>query len=551
MTATLVRLDDDGERPFAVVSGAHHETAGGLVAAGRVRLDGREALRSALGLPADADDLALAAAAVERWDADAATHLRGDFALAAWDGERRRLHLLRDPLGAAALYLRRQTGSLFVSTSTQLLRVLPPRLDDLDEESVADFLLFGEVMHPERTAVAGLERLPPGSTLTLAPGAERRETRHDLATLVADTAPPDDPVERFRTAFDAAVADRLPATGPVGAWMSDGLDGALVAATAAGVHGADVRGYTWSWPRLVGDGVGERAAAAGAEIGVPVSVEPVDDLRPWTGDLQDPARPIHEPFFAVACRLAERAAADGCGVILTGEGADDLCWATGDDVVAWARSQPLAATAAVARRVLERRGLPGLRLRGALARRFGRGGGWRPSYPTWLHPDLERRLDLPARWRAVTESPPVPGRRGAALTSLLHPRSEAVHRWYDAVAAATGVRFLHPFLDRRVAGLLLALPPLPWAWDKRIVRAAARGRLSDAVRLRPKRLLPTEPLLAHLADPTWSPPARLVASPALDRFVDRRAWAPRLAAAGPLDAWADTRPISLAGWLER
>jgi asparagine synthase (glutamine-hydrolysing) len=73
----------------------------------------------------------------------------------------------------------------------------------------------------------------------------------------------------------------------------------------------------------------------------------------------------------------------------------------------------------------------------------------------------------------------------------------------------------HPFFDLRVVQYLLAVPAIPWCFDKTIVRLAMRGALPEAVRLRPKSVPAGDPLAAMLAEPA----ARWV-----DRFEPIPAW---------------------------
>ena len=72
------------------------------------RLDNREELCERFGLsPAgrlQVADERLVMLAWEAWGEGAPEHLDGDWAFAAWDGQRRRLFLARDPLGNTGLY---------------------------------------------------------------------------------------------------------------------------------------------------------------------------------------------------------------------------------------------------------------------------------------------------------------------------------------------------------------------------------------------------------------------------------------------------------------
>ena len=286
-----------------------------------------------------------------------------------------------------------------------------------------------------------------------------------------------------------------------------------------------------------------------------LTVVGADRFTPWCdrGALLGRAElPINEPFFAVTAALAREAAAEGCRVVLTGEGADDLCHAVPDDLLSWLLAEPRHAAGALLAQAAARRRLPRLGLRSALLARLGlrRSAAWRPRYPDWLDPAFERRLDLPERWAAAARSTRH-GPRAAAVAGLLHPRYPMLHRWWEVPAAAAGVEIRHPFLDLRVVELLLALPPLP-AWrGKGLLRDAARGRLPEAVRRRPKTLLPAEPLWCHFQNRDWNRSPHLALHPWVAARVDGERMRRRLADPDPLEVWADVRPLSLSWWVRR
>ena len=294
-------------------------TAGGLTVAGAVRLDARGELAAKLGRgPSRGEgtageerrrsDLELAAAAVERWGADAGDHLRGDFSLCAWDPRRRLFLAFRDPFGVLPLYLRRTGDLLLLSTSHRLLRSLPPRLDEPDEATLADFLLFGESVEPAATGWRGLRAVPAGHLLrarlaTANPGGAatvegRRHHHFTAAHGPASRLGPDEAAEEFREALDRAVADRLApgdgalggprargngvAAAPVGVLASGGLDASLVAASLAHAHpGQPGRTYTFSFRQLLGDDSGEWARRVATDLGQPATVLDADHHLPW------------------------------------------------------------------------------------------------------------------------------------------------------------------------------------------------------------------------------------------------------------------------------
>ena len=88
-----------------------------------------------------------------------ATRLRGMFAVAIWDGRRRRLVLARDRFGIKPLYYREVDGEL---TFASELRALPRGEIDLD--ALESFLAFNSIPAPQ-TIFRDVRKLPAGHTL--------------------------------------------------------------------------------------------------------------------------------------------------------------------------------------------------------------------------------------------------------------------------------------------------------------------------------------------------------------------------------------------------
>ena len=216
--------------PFALPSGAT------LIA--EARIDDRPALRDALGLDdALRSDPALVAAACERWGADAAARLYGEFAFAHWDPTARRLTLARDHLGVRALFYHFDGHAVSFATALHHLLAMPHVPRDLDELRLADFMV-GATAAPERTIYRHIHRVPAGGTATFSDGACRSAHYWTLDGIAPVRFASDDAyVEAARERLDAAVASRIPASGKVGAMLSGGFDSAAAAATAARLLG--------------------------------------------------------------------------------------------------------------------------------------------------------------------------------------------------------------------------------------------------------------------------------------------------------------------------
>src|SRR5262245_5725033 len=135
-----------------------------------VRLDNREQLTEALGIPAPQArtlcDAAILLAAVERWDESCLERLVGDYAFAAWDATRRRLLLARDPLGWRPLHYHRGNQFFAFSSMPKGLHALPEVPYGPDEDRIAEFV----ALIPEtgtQSYFLGIERVEPGHVTTV------------------------------------------------------------------------------------------------------------------------------------------------------------------------------------------------------------------------------------------------------------------------------------------------------------------------------------------------------------------------------------------------
>ncbi|MBM4061230.1 MAG: asparagine synthase (glutamine-hydrolyzing), partial [Planctomycetes bacterium] len=155
--------------------------------------------------------------------------LNGQFAFAYHDEAARTLLLARDRLGILPLYYAEGPGFLaFASEIKALLPVLgPPRLDD---DSVEDYLTYRSVP-PPRTLFAGVKKLAPGHALHVgADGRLREQAWWSLPAEQGEVLTGDAAIAAVAGTLERAVALRLVADVPVGAYLSGGLDSSLTVA---------------------------------------------------------------------------------------------------------------------------------------------------------------------------------------------------------------------------------------------------------------------------------------------------------------------------------
>jgi len=178
---------------------------------------------------------------------DGMRRLRGMFAFALWDRESCVLTLARDPHGIKPLYYCDEGGTFRFASSVRAL-VRGGRVSrDVDPEGVLGFLAWGSVPEPA-TLFRRVRSLPAGCTLQVKEGEVGSPRRYwSVAEVYATRAEPLPPSEVDRQ-VEAQVRDsvrlHLVADVPVGAFLSGGLDSAVLVGLASRAHPEPIRTVT-------------------------------------------------------------------------------------------------------------------------------------------------------------------------------------------------------------------------------------------------------------------------------------------------------------------
>lgn len=201
-----------------------------IVASGEILLDNTDDLRRTLDCP-DASPGALLAELYARHGPDAGRHALGMFAAALWDRRQRRLTLLRDGVGARTLYHAEADGACWFAARLRTLRRCPAAAGGISLPALRDYLIAAFVPGAQ-TLWRGIHELRPATALTL-PENETHTYWEPRECIEDPDAPLETHAARLRALLDDAVRSRLPAAGPVGVFLSGGVDSSLVAALAA------------------------------------------------------------------------------------------------------------------------------------------------------------------------------------------------------------------------------------------------------------------------------------------------------------------------------
>lgn len=161
--------------------------------------------------------------------------LDGMYAFAAWQVKQRRLLLGRDPFGKKPLYWMQGDGFIAFSSELRPLAMLPGAAAQIDRDALAEYLLL-QYVHAPRTIWSRVRKLEPGCTLAIDFGDGAPTIRHhrhwrfvpDGAIAAPTGMTLESAAEQLRPILIRAVEKRLMSDVPLGAFLSGGVDSALV-----------------------------------------------------------------------------------------------------------------------------------------------------------------------------------------------------------------------------------------------------------------------------------------------------------------------------------
>jgi len=252
----------------------------------------------------------------------------GMFALAIWDGRRRRLVLTRDRMGQKPLfYAETPGGGLVFGSEPKALLCHPDVPRRLDPQSLARYLFYEYVPAPH-SIWQGVKKLPPAHALIWEDGkttvsrywSPRWESPGSREISFAAAA------ARFWEMFVAAVADHCRADVPLGVFLSGGLDSSSVAAAMCELGSAKrVSTFSIGFDDPSFDESRHARAVAGflgtdhheRSFSAATVLELLPEVAGW----------LDEPFgdaSVLPTHLLSRFARESVKVVLGGDGADEL-----------------------------------------------------------------------------------------------------------------------------------------------------------------------------------------------------------------------------------
>ncbi len=256
--------------------------------------------------------------------------LRGMYAFAIWDAEKRALFMARDPYGIKPLYYADDGGGFRFASQVKALLAGGGIDTSPAPAGHVGFFVFGYVPEPD-TLYRGIRALPAGHTMWIdGSGARAPKRFFDVGEELrrAGTREASAPAaELLRDALADTVAHHLVADVPVGVFLSSGLDSTTIAALASEHETEGIRAITLGFDEFKGAPSDETPLAAEVArlYGADHDVHWVRQAD-FTGELDRILAAMDQPTIdGVNTYFVSKAAAEaGLKVALSGLGGDEL-----------------------------------------------------------------------------------------------------------------------------------------------------------------------------------------------------------------------------------
>ena len=446
----------------------------GLALTADARIDNRSELIDTLAIDDQhAADSELILRAYQRWGEACTQRLLGDFSFAIWDQQRQRLFCARDHLGIKPLYYHQAPGMFAFASEIKALLALAVVPRRLNEVRLADYLA-GFLDDHSVTFYEDILRLPAAHSASINRKGmslwrywildPHRTLQHQGDRAYA---------EAFAEILTQAVDCRLRRADPVGFELSGGLDSSSILCTAQQLlTGQPLNTFSVVFDQAPGAVEHKyiKAVHRGGGRFQPRYV--YYDREPPLAQLDHILRHHDEPVSLpnIHWGVYRAASNQGIRVLLDGIDGDTVLWHGLDGLTDLIRAAAWSLSLG--------------EIRGWCRRLFC--GGRRPvADHQVINSDFAHRIDLKTRLRAVTAEgcsslPHWRLRHCRRLTSVGVTRALAQ---VDATAAAFALELRHPFFDKRVLEMAVALP-----LDQRFQRGWTRVVLRRAM----EEILPAE-----------------------------------------------------------
>lgn len=261
------------------------------------------------------------------------TRTNGMFALALWDKERRQLLLARDRMGEKPLYYGCFGGMFLFASELKALHGWPGFHPELDRDALALFMRTGYIPDPW-CIYHGLRKLPPGHFVCIQDPNDQSVHEEaywsfsqaiEFGVAKPSRETPTEAIAQLDRRLRTAVALRMVADVPLGAFLSGGIDSSTIVALMQAQSTQAIRTFSIGFDIPEFD-ESNYARAVAAHLGTAhtqlmVSSAEAREVIPLIADIYD------EPFAdssQIPTYLVSKLARTAVTVAMSGDAGDEL-----------------------------------------------------------------------------------------------------------------------------------------------------------------------------------------------------------------------------------
>jgi len=256
-----------------------------------------------------------------------ADRLRGMYALAIHDPNKRRLVLARDPFGIKPLYYAEGFGMFAFASEPQALLAAGFGLREVDPVRVGELLQL-KFTTGRATVFPGIQRVLPGETMVIVGG---RIVSQHISTALPEGGPVaiehKTALKQLDEVLIGSVSAHLQSDVPYGLFLSGGVDSAALLALMTRATDNRIQALTVGWAGAAGVDETTEALRLASVMGadctrIEMSEQDFWELAPRiAASIDDPTA---DAAVLPSWMLGEAARAQGLKVTLCGEGGDEL-----------------------------------------------------------------------------------------------------------------------------------------------------------------------------------------------------------------------------------
>lgn len=256
--------------------------------------------------------------------------LNGDFAIAILDLKQESLHLIRDRFGVRPIFYQKIGKTVWFGSEAKAIFAMTGKTPSLSEKSIDSFMFMGFLPSP-LSMFDEVQRVPASSVCSFSKdGSVSVEKFWEHPAGVIDySISASQAREKVNELLDSAIGLRMESDRPVGVFLSGGIDSSAVSYIGK-KHNSAIRAYTLDFAEN-GFSEAQEALEYGESIGIDVtsvlfSPDKIPSILPkMVSHAELPLLTTGPAAFYDLARAAKR----DVGVVLGGEGADELFWGYG------------------------------------------------------------------------------------------------------------------------------------------------------------------------------------------------------------------------------